>query len=77
MTMFKITTCPTCGSRRIRPVRKDVTEEAAGKRYTIPDLEFYECPVCGEKLYDREAMRKLESFSPAARGHGARRRISA
>jgi predicted RNA-binding Zn-ribbon protein involved in translation (DUF1610 family) len=28
-------------------------------------VEFYECPNCGEKVYDREAMLKIEACSPA------------
>ena len=27
--------------------------------------EFHECPACGEKVYDREAMRKIEAHYPA------------
>jgi hypothetical protein len=37
----------------------------AGRSYAVPSLEFYECPVCGEKAYDPEAMRKIEATSPA------------
>jgi len=39
--------------------------EFRGQPYTVPDLEFYECPDCGERIYDREAMRKIEAYSPA------------
>jgi hypothetical protein len=28
-------------------------------------VEYYECPACGEQVYDRDAMRKIESYSPA------------
>jgi predicted RNA-binding Zn-ribbon protein involved in translation (DUF1610 family) len=31
----------------------------------VPNLEFYECPDCGERIYDRDAMRKIEAHSPA------------
>jgi len=31
----------------------------------VPNLEFYECAKCGERVYDREAMRKIEAYSPA------------
>lgn len=63
--MLKITICPTCGSKRIKAVRRDCTREFRGKTYIVPDLEFYECPDCGEKVYDREAMRLIEEHSPA------------
>ena len=39
-------------------------EEYQGQRYIVPNLEFHECPDCGEKIYDPEAMRKIEAVSP-------------
>ncbi len=63
--MIKITFCPTCGSSNIKKVRKDWSDNFRGQQYIVPSLEFYECPDCGEKIYDREAMRKIEAISPA------------
>ena len=63
--MLKITKCPTCGSKKLRAVRRTVTRQWEGERYTVPNLEFHECPACGERLYDRDAMRKIELHSPA------------
>lgn len=63
--MVKITECPTCGSKHIRRVRRDVTREFHGKAYTVPAVEFEECSDCGEKLYDHDAMQKVEAHSPA------------
>ncbi len=63
--MVKITICPSCGSDRIRKVRKNRVNRFEGKTYTVPNLEYYECPQCGEKIYDRQAMRKIEANSPA------------
>jgi len=60
-----ITHCPTCGSREIRKVRRDFAGDFRGCPYTVPDLEFFECPACGEKVFDREAMRRIEAYSPA------------
>lgn len=34
------------------------------RMYTVPRLEFYECSARGEEVYDREAMRQIESCSP-------------
>lgn len=65
MPVFKIATCPSCGSDRIKAVRKDWTGNFAGQAYTVRNLEFYDCPECGEKVYDREAMRRIEEASPA------------
>lgn len=63
--MVKITKCPTCGSRKIKRVRRDWVGEYHGQTYTVRDLEFYECPACHERVYGREAMRKIEAHSPA------------
>jgi YgiT-type zinc finger domain-containing protein len=60
-----ITRCPICGSAKIRRVRKTVTRTHAGQTYLVPDLAFWECPTCGERVYDRDALRRIESHSPA------------
>jgi YgiT-type zinc finger domain-containing protein len=65
--MLDIRTCPTCGSKRIRRVRRAVTRTFKGRTYEVPDVEFHECSDCGEKLNGREAMQKLESFRPRMR----------
>ena len=62
---LKITRCPTCDSTRIRRVRKSVRRTWKERAYVVPNLEFEECPECGERLFDREAMRKIETYSPA------------
>jgi len=62
---LEITRCPTCGSKEIRRVRRDVRRRARGRSYVVRDLEFHECPECGEHVYDREAMRRIEAASPA------------
>ncbi len=68
MTMsdkLQIKTCPTCGSDNVKLVRKDVVRNYKGQTYTVPAVEFYECSNCGERVYDRVAMRKIEEVSPA------------
>jgi YgiT-type zinc finger domain-containing protein len=62
--MINITICPTCGSNKIKKVRRRWTGKVKDKTYTVPNLEYYECPDCGEKVYDREAMQRIESYSP-------------
>ena len=66
--MLKIQVCPSCGSERIRPVRRNWSGEFKGRRYTVPKLRFFECPSCGERVFDPEAMRRIESISPAFTG---------
>jgi len=63
--MVRITSCPSCGSKRIKAVRRDWTGRFPGQAYTVPNLEFHECPACGERVYDRMAMRRIEASSPA------------
>lgn len=60
-----IQTCPTCGSDALEWVVKDVIRQYKGEAYTVPDLAFYECPQCGERVYDREAIQKIQAYSPA------------
>jgi len=74
--MLEITICPTCSSQRIRRVQRDWKDEHQGAEYEVPDLEYYECPDCGEKIYDRKAMRRIEAHSPAF-GRSALRQKSA
>jgi YgiT-type zinc finger domain-containing protein len=65
--MPPIKTCPTCGRGKLRRVKRDVECNFRGHAYTAPDIEFYECPNCGEKLYDQQAIRKMESHRPKGR----------
>ncbi len=60
-----INKCPSCGSGRIRRVRRKWSEEFEGHAYGVDRLEFYECPDCMERVYDPEAMRAIEANSPA------------
>lgn len=50
---------------KIKKVRRDLSGTFEGETYVVPSLDFYECPACGEKVFDREAMRKIEAHSPA------------
>lgn len=70
--MFEITRCPSCGSKKIKKVRKAVRGRFKGRPYTAPNVEFHECPDCGERIYGPEAMRKIE----AHRAKPARARVS-
>jgi len=60
--------CPNCGSDQIAAVCRSLVREFEGESYTVPDLQFYECPVCEERIFDRDAMRKLQQYSPAYGG---------
>lgn len=62
---LNITHCPTCGSEQIKSVCRDWTGTYRGQTYVVPALAFYECPVCGERVFEREALRKIQAYSPA------------
>lgn len=68
MSALEITICPACGSERIVEVCRDWSGQFGGRSYTVPSLEFYECPACGEKVYDRDAMGRIQEDSPAFTG---------
>lgn len=63
--MGPITVCPSCRSHAIKKVRRNWTGHVNGQAYVVPSLEYHACPQCGENVYDREAMRKIEAHSPA------------
>jgi hypothetical protein len=60
-----LTTSPSCGSNKIKNVCRKWTDKFHGQTYSVPRLEFHERLACGEKVYDREAMRKIDAHSPA------------
>lgn len=60
-----IKTCPNCGSERIAKVCRDWQGNYRNKVYTVPQLEFYECPVCNERVFAAEAIAKIREYSPA------------
>jgi len=64
-TELQIKQCPNCGSDQIKKVRRNWIGKYKGQSYTVPDLEFYECPVCQEHIFDLKALRQLQVHSPA------------
>ena len=62
---FQVTACPSCGSTTIRTVKGDWSGSYHGKRYVVKDLRYFQCPRCGEKVYDPSAMRRIQGASPA------------
>ena len=62
--MLQITICPSCSIGNIKKVRRNWKGNFKGQSYTVPSLEFYECSNCGERIYERQAMQKIEAVSP-------------
>ena len=57
--------CPNCGSDRIAKVCRDWQGTYRNQVYLVPQLEFYECPVCNERVFTPEAFAKRRAYSPA------------
>jgi len=69
-----IKSCPTCGSKKFRRVRRNWKNSFKSQTYVVPALEFWECPDCGEEAFDHAAMQKIAAHSPAyVKRRGTRR----
>lgn len=68
-TNLDIKHCPNCGSDQIRQVCRDWSGVYKGHTYIVPALTFYECPVCGERVFTPEAVEKIQAHSPAYAKH--------
>lgn len=56
MNQIVVTTCPSCGSKRIRRVRRDVESRRHDEVFVARGIEVEECPDCGEQLFSPEAL---------------------
>jgi YgiT-type zinc finger domain-containing protein len=56
--------CPACGSKSIRKVRRTLNRAYHGEAYRVPNVEFHECPDCGEQVFSPEAVDLIESHRP-------------
>jgi YgiT-type zinc finger domain-containing protein len=56
-----IRTCPTCGSKRIRRVKRDIESSRGGKAFLAHGIEVSECPDCGERLFSIEAIDEINA----------------
>jgi YgiT-type zinc finger domain-containing protein len=63
--LLNIKMCPTCGSDKVKHMQKDWVGKYKETAYTVPSLNYFECTNCGEKIYDKEAMLRIEEKSPA------------
>ena len=62
---MRIRSRPTCGSRGIRNVRRDLEGEFQRQTLQRSGVRFLRVPgFCGEQVFDQEAMRQIESVSP-------------
>lgn len=63
--MRKLNFYPTCGNKKIKLVRRSLIRNFRDQNYVVPALVYHECPDCGERVYDPQAMRKIEAHSQA------------
>jgi YgiT-type zinc finger domain-containing protein len=56
--------CPMCGSARIKRVRRTLSRIYRGRPYRVPNVQFHECPDCGEQLFSPEAVDRIQSCRP-------------
>ena len=54
--------CPTCGSQKIRLIKKDLEFEVRGRKTVVPQVECEECPDCGEVITDYAANQYIDSI---------------
>ena len=64
MTQLIVKTCPTCGSKRIRRVKRDIKSTRGGEPYVAHHIEIEECPNCGERLFSPEALDQIAARRP-------------
>lgn len=53
--------CPTCGSKKIRLIKKDLAFTHRGKEVIVSQVECEECPECGEVITDYAANQYIDS----------------
>jgi YgiT-type zinc finger domain-containing protein len=53
-----------CGGKRIKKVRRAFEHMFHGEQVKVRNVECYECPDCGERIYDPDAVDKVLSASP-------------
>jgi YgiT-type zinc finger domain-containing protein len=76
MNRIKLPVCPNCYSKNLKRVRKTVSGTHQGKSYSVPAVEFHECPDCGERVYDPAAMRQIEQHLHARNRNKSAKRIA-
>ena len=76
MARLKLTFCLNCYSKNLKKVRRTVSRTRQGKRYSVPGVEFYECPDCGEHMYDPVAVRQIEKGAGIGVRNRSEKRIS-
>jgi YgiT-type zinc finger domain-containing protein len=67
MTSLTIKTCPTCGSKRIRRVKRNVPSKRGSQPFIAHGITVEACPNCGEVLFSPESLEAIDAQRPPAR----------
>lgn len=73
MKKLVMKTCPTCGTRRLRRVKRDIKSHRGGQPYVARGIEVEECANCGERLFSPEALEAIAEQQPQSKRARARK----
>ena len=60
----------------MRRIQEDLAIQVGGFHFVVPELEFEQCPDCGEQIFDLAAMEKINAHRPAMARDKTRRAIA-
>jgi len=61
----------------MKRIRDDVSIDVDSICFVVPDIEFDDCPDCGEQIFDLAAMEKINAHRPSiARIRPRKRKIA-
>ena len=73
MSKLVIHTCPMCGSKRIRRVKRAIESKRGGIAFVAQGITVEECPDCGERLFSPEALEDIAAQKPSTQKNSRRR----
>jgi len=68
---MKITTCPSCGSRKVKKVRGVLEVRGKKKNISVPDIEYHRCSQCEETFTDIENEKRIDAYLSRKGKHAA------
>ena len=68
---MKISTCPTCGSRKIKKSKGPFEIVVRTKKVPVPNVEYHHCQNCGERFTDIENEKRIDAYLTSKRRHAA------
>ncbi len=59
---MNLTECPTCGSKSIKSVKGIIKRCVQRKDINIPNVTYWHCSECKEKIFSPDTMKSMEDF---------------